>query len=154
MTTMKKLLAVLTLGLLAFGARADVSRSASFGVTNTAAANVTTTANVGSAIDIGNWQNIALQCSFVGSATTNNNLVITFSRTIDDPDSSTAVWETTPKFTWTIPTDGTNSVVGFTNMPRDTISAVRGLKVLSIQNTATNTLSSLTLRLIGKERSK
>ena len=45
---------------------------------------------------------------------------------------------------------GTNTVVGVTNLPRDSISAITGLKIVSIQNSTTNRLDGVALQVTAK----
>ena len=60
------------------------------------------------------------------------------------------MWETATKFTWAVPANGTNVVVGVTNLSRDWVSGVTGLKVVSIQNAATNRIDGVQLLVTAK----
>lgn len=155
---MKNLLKVTLLVVAAalavtLSSRADSSAPTTFGATNTVVANGTTTDNVGSGLDVTRWQNLALLCEFAGTTASTGNLVITIVRTLHDPDSSSAVWDTAG-FTWTIAFNGTSQVNLVTNLPNDFVSAVGGLKIKSIQNTTSDSdASGFSLKLVGKNRS-
>lgn len=160
--TMKKLITILA-GVLAIGltARGDSSAPTDFGTTTTVAAAATVTSGLGDGLDLDKWKDFALMCTFSGatSATNVGNIVITFARSIYDKDSSSAIWETTPQFTWTIPLNQSNTVVAFTNLGKDWVSGVRSIKPVSIQNTSahavtTNDVSSFKLLIVGKNRSE
>ena len=151
MTQMKKLLLALGVGLAAFTASADSSKPFDVGVTNTLALSATQTANMGSVIDLRNWAGFALRLRATGATTNSGNVVVTFARSTDtDPTASTAVWETTPQFTWTVALNSTNAVIGITNLPNDSFSGISGLKVVSIQNTAAGAVGSVKLEVTGK----
>ena len=136
-------------------AAADASAPTDIGMTNSLTLSATQTTDLGNVLDIRKWENVSLTLKFVGAAGVTGNAVLTFARTASaDPKASTAVWETTPRFTWTVASNGTNAVVGFTNLPRDSISAVTGLKLVSAQNTVTSNLTSVALLATGKDRSQ
>ena len=159
---MKKLIKLVGLAFTAISFSApvwaDTSKPNDVGVTNTLALSATQTANMGSAQDIRNWDNIALLLRFAGAKLgdegATGNITVTFARTIDDPTSSSALWDTATRFTWAVPANGTNVVVGVTNIPRDSISGIAGLKVVSIQNGTTNRIDSVKLEIVGKSRSR
>lgn len=156
MKTLKFLGLALALSF-AVSARADTSKPFAVGTTNTLAASATQTANMGSVIDVRNWTSVSFLCQYDRLATNMGNVTLTFARTIDDPSQSTARWETTPRFTWVVPTvtpDVTNTVVGVTNLPADSISAIAGLKVISIQNGVAGVMTNFTLSVVGKNRGR
>lgn len=156
--TMKTLLVgavtAVALILAAPVARADASEPKDFGVTNVLALSATQTVNMGTYADIRNWENVSLALTFYGAALgdglASGNVTVTLARTTGNPTSSTAIWETTPRLTWAVPANGTNVVVGITNIPRDSISGITGLKVVSIQNGATNRIDGVALRVTAK----
>ena len=158
--TMKTLLVgavtAVALILAAPVARADASEPKDIGVTNVLAGSATQTANMGTYVDLRNWEYPSIALTFYGAREAGNdgvatgNVTVTFARTTGNPTSSTALWETTPRFTWIVAANGTNTVVGVTNLPRDSISAITGLKVVSIQNGTTNRLDGVALRVTAK----
>lgn len=158
MNTMKTLLAGAALAVAVIlaspNARAAASEPKDLGVTNVLALSATQTANVGTYADIRNWENVSLALKFYGAALgdglATGNVTVTFARTTDNPTSSSALWETATKFTWAVPANGTNVVVGVTNLSRDWISGVTGLKVVSIQNAATNRIDGVQLLVTAK----
>lgn len=139
---------------LAPSARADASEPKDIGVTNVLALSATQTANMGTYVDLRNWEKLSLALTFYGAALgdglASGNVTVTFARTTGNPTSSTAIWETTPKFTWAVPANGTNVVVGVTNLPADSFSAITGLKVISIQNGTTNRIDGVALTATAK----
>lgn len=140
---------------LAPAARADASTPKDIGVTNVLAASATQTADLGTYVDIRNWENVSLTLTFYGvTASTNGNVTLTFSRTTGDPTSSTALWETTPKFTWAVPATGTNVIVGVTNLPRDSFSGITGFKIVSAANGTAGDVSGVKLLVTAKEFTK
>lgn len=163
MNTVKTLLAGAALAVAVIlaspNARAAASEPKDLGVTNVLALSATQTANMGTYVDIRNWENVSLAFKFAGAALgdgltmptgTSSNIVVTLARTTGNPTSSTALWETTPRFTWALAANGTNVVVGVTNLGRDWISGVTGIKVVSIQNTATNRIDGVQLLVTAK----
>ena len=132
-------------------ARADASEPKDIGVTNVLAASATQTVNMGTYVDIRNWENVSLALTFYGVvASTNGNVTVTFVRTTGNPTSSAALWETTPKFTWAVPATGTNVIVGVTNLPRDSFSGVTGFKVVSVANGTAGGISGVQLLVTAK----
>lgn len=158
MNTVKTLLAGAALAVAVIlaspNARAAASEPKDLGVTNVLALSATQTANMGTYVDIRNWENVSLALTFYGAALGNglatSNVVVTLARTTGNPTSSTALWETTPRFTWTVPVNGTNVVVGVTNLSRDWVNGTTGLKVISIQNGATNRIDGVQLLVTAK----
>lgn len=160
MKTFTKILCGLALCLVALlPARADVSKPFDVGVTNVLASSATQTSNMGSVIDIRNWDNVSLLMSIGRSLSTNvsGNITITFARTIDDPTTAAARWETTPRFTFVGAVAAANDtlpMVCVTNLAKDFISGITGLKAISIQNGASGVMTNVVLAVTGKTRSK
>jgi Flp pilus assembly protein TadG len=159
MNTVKTLLAGAALAVAVIlaspNARAAASEPKDLGVTNVLALVATQTSDLGTYVDIRNWENVSMAFTFYGAAlgdglTTSSNVTVTFARTTGNPTSSSALWETTPKFTWAVPANGTNVVVAVTNLPRDSISGITGFKVVSIQNAATNRIDGVQLLVTAK----
>jgi len=158
MNTVKTLLAGAALAVAVIlaspNARAAASEPKDLGVTNVLALSATQTANMGTYVDIRNWENVSLALGFYGAALgdglATGNITVTLARTTGNPTSSTALWETATKFTWAVPANGTNVVVGVTNLSRDWVSGVTGLKVVSIQNAATNRIDGVQLLVTAK----
>jgi hypothetical protein len=158
MNTVKTLLAGAALAVAVIlaspNARAAASEPKDLGVTNVLALSATQTANMGTYVDIRNWENVSLALGFYGAALgdglATGNITVTLARTTGNPTSSTALWETATKFTWAVPANGTNVVVGVTNLSRDWVSGVTGLKVISIQNGATNRIDGVQLLVTAK----
>lgn len=153
--TMKTLLAgavtAVALILAAPFARADASAPKDIGMTNALVASATQTADLGTYVDCRNWENISLTLTFYGvTASTNGNVTLTFVRTTGDPTSSSALWETTPKFTWAVPATGTNVIVGVTNLPRDSFSGITGFKLVSAANGTAGNISGVHLLVTAK----
>ena len=129
-------------------ARADVG-TLDFGATNTIAGSTTITtvaAGTGNAVKVDRQDAIGLQTTFqclAGAETA--NVTLTMVRSMDG-----ATWETTPKWTLAIAANGTNTVTCFTNLNSSVIGAAGFVKLVSIQNAATNGITNLTVTAVLK----
>lgn len=133
------------LALLSAGAADYDARS--IGATNSLTASATQTSNLGNVIDLKNYTRLGLQVEFTHSTATpgSGNCVITLARSADG-----VTYETTPRLTWTIANNNTTQVVAYTNLPTANIDNVRYIKVVSLQNTATNAMTGFKIWAIRK----
>jgi hypothetical protein len=117
------------------------------GMTNTLVANATQTANLGNPVQVSPQTSVGLALSFVGAAAVTGNVTLTLARSADGTK-----WETTPQFTFIVPLNGTNSVVGVTNLPSSVIGSFKWIKVVSAANSAAsnNSPTSVVLEVIKK----
>lgn len=116
------------------------------GITNSIAANATTTANLGSAIDLRKHRDCGLLLSFQGDAAGTDNITVTIVRSLD---SST--WESTPGISWVTAANGTTAVNSYTNLTTSQLGAARYIKILSIANAAASAnMTNCSLKVIRK----
>lgn len=133
-------------GLALLSAGAADYNARSIGATNSLTASATQTTNLGDVIDLKNYTRLGLQVEFTHASTTAaGNCVITLARSADG-----VTYETTPRLTWTIPNNSTTQVVAYTNLPTANIDNVRYIKVVSLQNTATNAMTGFKIWAIRK----
>ena len=128
-------------------------RGQTVALTNAIPASSTESTLVGSGVDLREWKSVALQASFAGAAGTNATATFTFVRSATrlGPGDSGIVWETTPRFTWTIAgLTSSGTIVGVTNLPIDLISGASAIKVYSVAAGTTNALTGLTLTVNRK----
>jgi hypothetical protein len=140
-------LALMAMAFLAPPAKAQVvtGSAVDFGITNTITVG-TITANMGSGVYVGGQSTASLELQFVSTATNVGNLTLTFLRSKDN-----STWETTPKFTWGIPMNGTNLVVAWTNLPASTLGAAQWIKCIqAVHDTSSGSASSVLLSLVKK----
>lgn len=100
--------------------------------TNTAAA------DVGSPVYMAYAENVLLSTSFYetnNAAATGGNLTFTFARSVDG-----ANWETNPRFTWVLKSNGTNSIEGsrLRAVTNWNCGATRWIKIVSIVSACSN----------------
>lgn len=156
---MKKLLTILAASLMAGSAfAAETSpirlgsalgdRGQTVALTNVVPASSTESTLVGSPVDIREWDRVGLLLSFASPSAGTANTTLTFARS-GSKELATAVFETTPRFTWVVAANGTNTVVGFTNLPNDSLSGVSFLKLISV-GTGTNIVTNLTVTVTRK----
>ena len=131
--------------------------------TNRIAASTTYTNTVATnGVSLINWDRASIAVTVLPSALdADGTLVLTFVRTqypnaagttsaVNRYASSAATWETGAFLTWTLSLAATNSLTIITNLPTGWIDGVTGLKVLSIQNTATNEVGGITVKVLRK----
>lgn len=119
-------------------------------LTNTVPTNTAESTNVGSPVDVKEWQRVALQVSFNSATAGTTNIAFVFVRS-GSRDKSTAVYETTPTLTWNVPANGTNTVVAHTNLPLDTITGTSFIKLKSVTTASGgNSCSNLTVTIVRK----
>lgn len=126
----KKFLAPLFAAALSVASYATEVSPITVTLTNSLAANATTTANLGSVVDLRKWDSVGLQLKFTGIATNAGNLTVSLARSVDGSN-----WETTPLVAWVVALDSTNSVIGYTNF---SVQGISYLKVASIANSASS----------------
>jgi hypothetical protein len=140
---MRKIFGIIGLAaVLVLPAMAEVG-TIDFSITNSIAANATTSVNLGNAVSVTGQDNAGLMLKVQGNAAGTGLITITFARSPNNTD-----WETSPKFTWVNSLNGTTAVVGYTNLSSTWIGAAGYLKVVSIVNadaSCTGTNASLTL---------
>jgi len=156
---MKLLKYAIAFALVALTARGEVSvvnlsTTANGSLTNVIPASTTTSTQMGNGANLSQWKTVALQASFASTATNAGNLVLTFARSGSQLGSETsptqATYETTT-WTWTLANNGTNNVVGLTNLPATFIDGVSAIKLISAQNTASaGAVSNLSLLITRK----
>ena len=156
---MKLLKYAIAFALVALTARGEVSvvnlsTTANGSLTNVIPASTTTSTQIGNGANLSQWKTVALQASFASTATNAGNLVLTFARSGSQLGSETsptqATYETTT-WTWTLANNGTNNVVGLTNLPATFIDGVSAIKLISAQNTASaGAVSNLSLLITRK----
>ena len=117
------------------------------GVTNKFTASYTTVANVSSnSVYLPKTTDVGLDLQVQGDAAGTGLLTLTFARSYDG-----IVWETTPRFTWQVPLNGTTAVVGVTNIPSTSIYTAGYLKCVSVANAdASCNATNCVLRVIRK----
>ena len=94
-------------------------------------------------VKIDKQDNIGVLLSFQGNGSGSDEITVTFARSGDG-----TTFETTPRFTWAIPANGTTAVVAYTNLSSAVIGSAGYLRVISVQNASTNrnmTNSSITI---------
>jgi len=148
-TTMKKFLSLVLIGAVcalctAPPARADVGTQ-SMGITNTLAASATQTTGVGSVVKVDDHRDIGLVFRGQGSDEGTGNITLLIGRSADG-----VTFETTPRFSWVVAAASTNAFVAYTNMTETVLGAAGYLKVFSIQNAATNSITNCSLTVIKK----
>jgi len=102
-----------------------------FGITNQIVAAGTESSNVGSAINVSKQVDggLGLVARVQGSSAGTSNITVTLARS---PDGT--VWETTPRFTWIFPLNGTTEVVAYTNLASGLLGAAHSVKIISVAN--------------------
>lgn len=144
---MKKLLRSAVIGaslfVAAFTALGDAG-PINVNATNNVAASSTATTGMGDAIDVSNFADVSVDAEFKTAAADTSTGVITllFSRSLDGTK-----YETTPRLSYIIPHNSTTVQVGVTNFPAANIGAAKYLKLYSIQNGTTNTLTNIVVRI-------
>lgn len=125
-------------------------RGQTVAVTNNIPTNTAETTLLGSPVDIREWKSVSLQVSFNSATAGTTNIAFVFVRSASK-DLATAVYETTPTLTWNIPANGTNTVVGLTNLPLDTIAGTSYLKLKSVTTASGgNSCANLTVTVNRK----
>lgn len=126
-------------------------RGQTVALTNAIPASTTESTHVGSGVDLREWENVSLQTSFNSGSAGTGTVTLTFARSGGrlGPADSGIVYETTPRFTWVLAANGTNTVVGHTNLPRDSISGAAALRLVSVA-AGTNALANFTLTVTRK----
>lgn len=157
---MKLLKYAIAFALVALTARGEVSvvnlsTTANGSLTNVIPAATTASTQLGNGANLAQWKTVALQASFVLTTTNVGNLVLTFARSGSQLGSETsptqATYETATTWTWTLANNGTNNVVGLTNLPATFIDGVSAIKLISAQNTASaGAVSNLSLLITRK----
>lgn len=134
--------------LLAFTALADVGTS-DFGGTNAVPAETTqsTAAALGSAVDVSNYHDVGVVVSFKGLDADTGDVVVKIIRSGDNTTFESAA---AAGLTITNAANGTNTVVSYTPVPVTTLGSAGYLKLLSVQNAATNGITNLTVKVIKK----
>lgn len=106
-------------------------------------------------VDIQAWKGVAMQVKFTGADVSTGNVTVTLARSLSTARgttvgflSSAAVVETVRPLTFVIAANGTNQVVGITNIAN--LDGISGLKVYSVQNAATNAISGLEIKFLRK----
>lgn len=116
------------------------------GITNSIAANGTTTANMGNAVLVDNHDNVSAVLAFQGSAAGTGNITVKFARSADGDTYETI------GFTSAIAANGTNAVVGWIDIPVTTLGTAKYLKVLSIANAeAAMVATNASLKIVLKK---
>ena len=114
--------------------------------TNSIAANVTTSVNLGNAIKIGKTDTVGIVHAFQGNAAGTGKITYTWARSADG-----TTWETDPKFATAATLNGTTAVVNYTNLPNTLIGPAQYIKLLSIANAdASATATNATVKVIVK----
>jgi len=147
MKTVKRLLmSMVMVAVLVLPAFAEVGIT-DLGVTNKFTANYTTVANVSSnSVYLPKTTDVGLELQIQGDAAGTGLITMTFARSYDG-----IAWETTPRFTWQVPLNGTTAVVGVTNIAASTIQSAAYLKCVSIANAdATANATNCVLRVVRK----
>lgn len=89
---------------------------------------------------------LGVVCRFTGSGTNAvDNIVVTFARSADGVN-----FETTPRWTWTIPLNATTAVVGYTNLTDTSFGSAAYLRVVSVQNTGNNSVTNFYIETVKK----
>lgn len=97
-------------------------------------------------ISISKQDNVGVVLRFTGAGTNAvDNLVVTFARSADGSN-----FETTPRWTWTVPLNATTAVVGYTNLNASALGAAAYLRVVSVQNTGNNNATNVYIEVIKK----
>jgi len=140
----------IALGLLALGlitvAEAQVS-VVDTAVTNSWAANATTSANLGNAVKVDKHSTVSVQTAFAGSAAGTDVVTINWKRSADN-----STWETTPGLAITVPQNNTTAVVGWTNLSSAAIGGAAYLKISSIVTTdADAVMTNASVKVILKK---
>ncbi len=156
---MKKILITLlsAIGLaVATHAAEEVSAVTLSSFTNAIPASTThTNPSTTDVVDIQAWKGVAMQIKFTGADVGTGNVTVTLARSLSTTRSSTpgflastAELETVRPLTYVIAANGTNQVIGITNIAN--LDGVSGLKVYSVQNAATNAISGLAIKFLRK----
>jgi hypothetical protein len=142
-----RFLAILAIAALALGPPvfAQVSLQ-DLSATNNIPQNATTTTELGSAIPLSQRDNVGILVSFKLQNGGTENQTLIFARSGDG-----TTYETWPRITWTIPANGTTTVVAYTNVPNSLIGAAYDLKLVSWANgCATNYVTNITVNAVLK----
>lgn len=126
---LEMLLVIAPLVLCALPAFADVSTD-NVGITNTIAANTTTTLNLGSGIPVKNDRTLGAELRLQGNASGTGAVTVVWARSLDEGTT----YETTPRFSWVTALNGTTAVVARTNLPSWFLENSTHVKIISIQN--------------------
>jgi hypothetical protein len=116
-------------------------------VTNTVPASATTTANLGSQVDVKNADNVGVLLSFqAADGAETANVVLKFARSC-----AGVTWETSPLISITAAANGTNMVRYAGIIPATTLGAFGYIKAVSLQNACTNAITNITVQVIKKK---
>jgi len=144
---MKKTLIAAALLAATIGWAAEVS-VVNFGATNQIVAAGTDSTNVGEAVAVDRQGegNVALVARVQGSSAGTGNVTVTLARS---PDGT--VWETTPRFTWAFPLNGTTEVIAYTNLASGLLGAAHSIKIVSIANADDTIVTNAYVKVIKKK---
>jgi len=115
--------------VLAWPVMADVGIQ-DLSITNVLQPAFATVANVGSnSVYVAKVDSLGLELQYVSNGAGVSNLTVTLQRSLDG-----LVWETTPKFTWVVPFNGTTAAVAYTNLPNTVLGPAAYIRIYSISN--------------------
>lgn len=116
------------------------------GITNSIAANTTTTANLGNAVLVDNHDKVSAVLAFQGNASGTGNITLKLGRSADGTTYETV------GFTNYVAANGTTAVVAWFDIPETTLGSAKYLKVLSIANAdASLTGTNASLKIVLKK---
>lgn len=116
-------------------------------IASTLGTNATATANLGAGVQVTRGP-VGVEFTFAGSAAgaTDGSVTLTIARSADG-----VTWETTPGIALALTPNGTNTVVGVTNISDAAVGAFNWVKAVKLVNGSTNgSLSGLALRWVFK----
>lgn len=158
---MKKLLfAVIGAFALASSAFAaeEVSPVALTAFTNAVPASATyTNTSTTDVVDLRGWKGLSMEVTATGDNVSTANVTVTLARSVSHAAGSTAGFlssaatvETLRPVAFVFALNSTNAVRAITNFPAAVFDGVSGVKVYSVANGATNSLSGLAIKFLRK----
>lgn len=147
----------LALALSAFAAE-EVSPVSLTSFTNAIPASTThTNSSTTDVVDLRGWRGLSMEVTATGSDVSTANVTVTLARSLSTAAGSTAGFlssaatvETLRPVAFVFALNGTNAVRAITNFPASVFDGVSGVKVYSVANGATNSLSGLAIKFLRK----